>query len=280
MTPSADSLSKRIKLHYDRTGLDRLILDALAASGKDVDRLRPEDLAPVDEFHVRGREATLALGRAAGLRAKMSVLDVGCGIGGPSRCLAEAFGCRVTGVDLAGEYCRVAAVLAERVSLSRQVIYCRCDALELPFPEAGFDAVWSQHAAMNIPDKARLYREMYRVLKPGGVLAIHDVLAGDAGPVVFPVPWARTAGTSFLADAETLRGFIEAAGFIIRRREDTTAIALRWFAEMAGRRRRGGPPRLTPRLLLGAGMDEALANVRCNLQEGRISLVQLIAEKN
>ena len=227
--PASSSVNEEIKQHYTRSDLATVILTALSNVGKDVNNLKPEDLAPIDEFHIRGREATLELARAAGLEASKQVLDIGSGVGGPSRCIAREFACRVTGIDLTDEYCRVATMLAERTGLSHLVSYRQGDALNIPFPDRAFDVVWTQHVAMNIPDKATLYREMYRVLKPGGVLAIYDILAGPGGPVLFPVPWARLPETSFLVTLEQLRGLLEASGFEISVWEDTTAAARDWF---------------------------------------------------
>src|SRR5690606_5294275 len=141
------------------------------------------------------------------------VLDVGSGIGGTSRCLAREFGCRVTGIDLTEEYCRTAAMLSARIGLAHLVDYRQGDATNLPFADASFDVVWTEHAAMNIPDKLRLYREMHRVLEPGGTLAIHDILAGPSDEVLFPVPWARTPESSFLVTPDELRKLLDEAGF-------------------------------------------------------------------
>lgn len=161
-------VSESVQAHYTRSGLGDLILAALERAGKNLNRLTPEDLAPIDEFHIRGRTATLELARAAKVDATKRVLDVGSGVGGTSRCLAREFGCRVTGIDLTEEYCSAAAMLSDRTGLGELVDYRHGDATSLPFPDASFDIVWTEHAAMNIPDKPRLYQEMYRVLKPGG----------------------------------------------------------------------------------------------------------------
>lgn len=203
-------LNQDIQQHYTRPDLGSLILAALEKAGKDINRLAPADLAPVDEFHIRGRAATLELARAAGIDSTKQVLDVGSGVGGSSRCLAGEFGCRVTGIDLTDEYCRVAAMLSERIGLSALVSYRQGDALNLPFANDTFDVVWTEHAAMNIPNKPRLYREMYRVLKPGGTLAIYDILAGPSGPVLFPVPWARLPETR---GEEGVRSCIDISGW-------------------------------------------------------------------
>lgn len=215
-------VNETVQVHYTRSGLGSLILAALEEAGKDLNRLTPEDLAPIDEFHIRGRAATLELARTARVDSTKRVLDVGSGIGGTSRCLAREFGCSVTSIDLTEEYCSAAAMLSERIGLAELVDYRQGDATSLPFPDASFDIVWTEHAAMNIPDKPRLYKEMYRVLKPGGTLAIYDILAGPSGPVLFPVPWARTPTASFLVTPDELRSLLDEAGFNIEAWLDTT----------------------------------------------------------
>ena len=272
-------MNENIQRHYTRPDLGKRILAALNKAGKDINRLTPEDLAPVDEFHIRGRAATLELAQAARLDPTKHILDVGSGLGGSSRCIAREFGCRVTGIDLTDEYCSVATMLSERIGLGGLVSYRQGDALNLPFPDGSFDVVWTEHTAMNIPDKPRLYREMSRVLKPGGTLAIYDILAGPSGPVLFPVPWARSPETSFLVTPQELRKMLDKAGFKITNWTDTTSAARAWFVSLAERIHKHGLPTLGFHVLLGPDFQIMAENQRRNLEEGRIALAQVVANK-
>jgi|SRR5215208_1854736 len=275
----SNELNQAIQAHYAASDVGKQILGALQNMGKDIDRLTAADLAPIDEFHIRGRAATLELAKAAGIDSTKKVLDVGSGLGGPARSLAREFGCQVTGIDLTNEYCRAAEMLTERVGLSTHVEFLQGDALDLPFAGATFDVVWTEHVAMNIPDKPRLYGEMHRVLKPGGTLAIYDILTGPAGTVHFPVPWARVPETSFLATPEELRRLLEQVGFSIADWADTTQQARAWFAVLAEKMRSQGLPPLGFHVFLGPEFKEMAQNQRRNLDEGRIVLAQVVARK-
>jgi len=274
-----NAVNDAIQMHYARSDLGNVILAALERAGKDVKHLTLEELAPVDEFHIRGRAATLELARACGLNSSQRVLDVGSGIGGTSRCLAKEFACRVTGIDLTEEYCNAAVLLSAKVGLADLVDFRQGDATNLPFDDASFDVVWTEHVAMNIPDKSRLYREMHRVLKPGGTLAICDILAGPSDPVLFPVPWARTPDTSFLVQPDELRGLLDDAGFKVKQWSDTTDAARTWFVALAEKIRSEGLPPIGFHILLGADFPVMAQNQRRNLEEGRIVLAQIVASR-
>ena len=165
-----------VETHYTRQDLGGIILAALKRAGKDIDHLTPDDLAPVDEFHGGQRQATIRLADLLGFRGGERVLDIGSGIGGPSRFLASRYGCQVAGIDLTAEFCRVAEMLTRLTGLTDKVGYRQGNALDLPFEDMSFDVVWSQNASMNIADRDRLYSEMHRVLKPGGRLALQEVV--------------------------------------------------------------------------------------------------------
>lgn len=170
-------------------------------------------------------------------------------------------------------------MLSAKVGLADPVDYRQEDATNLPFDDGVFDVVWTEHVAMNIPDKPRLYKEMHRVLKPGGTLAIYDVLAGPSGGVLFPVPWARTPDTSFLVQPNELRRLLEDTGFTISGWSDTTAAACAWFTALPERIRKEGFPPLGFHLLVGSDFQAMAQNQGRNLQEGRIVLGQVVARK-
>jgi len=270
-------LERAVAGHYARLDV-RLILDALRAAGKDTDALTIDDLAPIDEFHIRGREATVELADALGLDAGQHVLDVGSGIGGPSRYVAHAHGARVTGIDLTAEYCTLAERFARSTGLAERLAYHHGSALAMPFEGGAFDAAYTQHVAMNIADKPALYREIARVLKPGAAFGIYDVLKGPGGEVVYPTPWANDASTSFLVPPDEMRRLLEAAGFRIESWRDATAAGQAYFERMLGRIAESGPPPLGLHLLL-PDFPMRIQNMMRGLAEDRIAVVQIVCRK-
>ena len=234
------------------------------------------DLAPLDHFHAGGVAATRRLAALAGIDAASRVLDVGSGIGGPARHLAETFGCSVVGIDLTAEYCRLAQALSERTGLAGKVSFQPANALDLPFADGSFDVAWTQHVAMNIGDRPKLCGEMYRVLKPGGRIAFYDAVAIKGQEPMFPVPWARDASTSFLWEADATRAVLEKTGFKIRTWRDATEEAKQFFAAR--------PPPPTPsalglHLLMGPEFRTMAGNFGRNVMEGRVGLLMAVGEK-
>jgi ubiquinone/menaquinone biosynthesis C-methylase UbiE len=275
----ASDMSNDIASHYSGRGdLAKAIAEGLRAAGKDPANLTAADLATVDEFHIRGRKATLEIGSRMKLAPDSHVLDIGSGLGGAARTISETHGCRVTGVDLTPAFCEAAAELSGWVGLADRVAFRQGDATDLPFAEGEFDAAMTIHAAMNIPAKDRLYREARRVVKSGGVFIVYDVLQGEGGDVLFPVPWAREASISHLASHDEMTAFLEGAGFTILDAEDSTEESHRWFEAMVERMARSGPPPVGFQLFLGSDFPEMVRNQIRNLAERRIRTVTYVCE--
>ncbi|HHZ07388.1 MAG TPA: methyltransferase domain-containing protein [Rhizobiales bacterium] len=267
-----------VESHYRGSGdLSNVIADKLRKAGKEMDRLTTADLATVDEFHIRGRKATLELAGYLNLGPSSDVLDIGSGLGGPARTIAETFGCHVTGVDLTQEFCDAAAALSGWVGLSDRVAFRQGDATSLPFADAVFDAAITMHVAMNIAAKDRMYAEARRVLKPGGRFVVYDVLQGEGGDVLFPVPWAREPSISHLATPDTMPLLLSDAGFRVLKVEDSTEESQRWFEEMATRMA-GSVPAVTFQAFLGNDFAAMARNQVINLRERRIRTVSYVCE--
>jgi ubiquinone/menaquinone biosynthesis C-methylase UbiE len=263
-----------VRDHYRATGLTGRLKIALTVLGPEDQRLTPQQLGALDQFHTRGLAATAELAKLAGITADMSVLDVGSGVGGPARFLAATYGCRVTGIDLSEPFVDAARYLTQRTGQSEQVSFHAASALELPSDESRFDVVLLQHVAMNIADRARLYREIRRVLKPGGRFATFDVVANGSEPY-YPVPWARTPTTSFLLTADATREAIEQAGFRTLAWQDDTEAAKAWITQL---RASGPPPSLNLGVVMGPDFAQLSANLGRNLLEGRLGILTAVFE--
>jgi SAM-dependent methyltransferase len=265
--------------HYGAEPLVARIDEALRRAGKGDRSLGWADLVPLDQFHVRGLGATRELAESLGLGAGANVLDVGCGLGGPARFLAATYQCHVTGIDLSQPFIDAAQMLTERAGLSDMVTFRQGNALNLPFADESFDHAWTQHVAMNIADRAGFYSSIRRVLRPGGRLAIYDVVAGDGGTPIFPMPWARVPETSFLLTPEAMRDALASAGFTEVSWADKTDAGRAWAAEMQANRE-AKPAPLGIHIVMGPRFAEMTANLGRNLQERRIRLVEAIMARS
>lgn len=234
------------------------------------------ELGNFDQFHAGGLAATVELAKRAGITRDMRVLDAGSGLGGPSRYLAETIGGRIIGVDLTPSYVAIATLLAERAGLAENVRYQVGSILELPFADGAFDVVWSQHVVMNIDDRARLYRELRRVVKMGGTFAFYDpyIASADAVPR-YPLPWAETPATSTLLTREATVAALEAAGLRVLAFDDVTQIGVEWLARQQQQQQ---PGQATLGMVVGERMREMVANFARNLSEGRLRLVMGICQ--
>ena len=264
--------------HYETSGLLEALRRGLAAQGLSPERLSVDDLAAADEFHIGGRQATVEFHDQLGWQEGDALLDVGCGLGGTARYVASRHGARVTGIDLTPEYVSTGQAVNEWVGLSDRIGLRVGSALDLPFADASFDGAYMMHVGMNIPDKPALFRGVARVLRPGAVFGVYDVMRAGDGEVAYPVPWAETADTSALAAPADYEGALAGAGFEVTASRDRRAFAVEFFerlrARLAGT---DGPPPIGLHLVLGPSAQDKIRNMIAAIASGAIAPVEMVA---
>lgn len=270
-------MDDQLETHYVRSDdLVAAIEARLRQSGREPGRVTAAELASLDEFHVRGRSATLEVAERLGVDEASRVLDVGCGLGGPARTVASAYACRVVGVDLSPEFCRAASILSAWLALEDRVAFVPSDATALPFREERFDAAMSIHTGMNVADKDAMYREIRRVLRPGAAFVAYDVVRGPGGPVRFPVPWATGPEASHLVTTDEMTSLLGGAGFDVVEVEDSSDEGLAWFTDLRRRVAESGAPAVGFDVFLGPAFSAMAENQVDNLAERRIGTATFV----
>lgn len=266
----------RVSEHYAHGDLLAAIRTGVAKLGKTSQSVSIDDLGPVDEFHIGGRQASREFLDQLELAATDRVLDVGCGLGGPARFTADRYGCQVAGIDLTAEYIETGRALCDWVGLAGRIDLTQGSALEMAYADNSFDSGYMMHVGMNIADKGALFREIHRVLKPGGRFGIYDVMRIGEGDLTYPVPWASEADHSHLGAPAEYRDMLQASGFELAAERDRHAFALEFFAQAkAQATSSGGPPPLGLHVLMGDSARVKFAN----LVAGRLAPVEMIARK-
>jgi 2-polyprenyl-3-methyl-5-hydroxy-6-metoxy-1,4-benzoquinol methylase len=270
---------KHIHSYYSPNDLYNRIIDGLNKLGTDLSQVTLDDLKPVDEFHIRGDAATRELIKLAAFSSDQHILDVGCGIGGSTRRLSHETGCRVTGIDLSDEYIDTAKQLTQLLKMEDRVDFHATSALALPFDSDSFDGVWSLQMNMNVEDKLSWLTETCRVLKPGGRAVLYEVCGNKNTPPHFPVPWAQDGSMSFLATPEDFRNLITSAGLQVSAWNDKTDLAKQTFAKVQKPVGKPDLPILGVYMLVGDDISTKAYNLRRNLEEERVSLIETVAVK-
>lgn len=269
-------IEQQVARHYGAADLERNVLAALKAAGKDIDRLTIDDLSALDEFHLGWRAQTAGLTDRLGLKPDEHLLDIGCGIGGPARYCAAHHGCRVTGLDLTPAFIAVAKTLTERCGLADRAAFHEGSALAMPFADATFDAALLIHVGMNIADKAALFAQARRVLKTGGRFAVYDVMLMGTAPLTYPMPWSEHPETSFVASPAQYRDWLAGAGFQLEAERNQRAEVLQQVEAMRARSAEEGPPLLGLHVIMGPQAKERLKNVLGALEQGLIAPIEMM----
>ena len=278
------STALRIQENYTINAMMDRIKQALEKAGFGSTAVKWSDLVTFDQFHVRGLEATKEMAEALKLTSGQNLLDVGSGLGGPARYLAAAHDVHITGIDITPDFVETSNYLSDRAGIADQLTFQQGDATELPFKDEQFDIAYTQHVAMNIENKLKLYQGVHSVLKKGGQFAIYDAIKGNDQPVIYPTPWAREEAISFLSTEKEMNEMLATAGFKIISFTDKTDISKEWFQELRQQREQQQqsqqPPNpLNPISILGPEMAPAIGNFAKNVMDGRVRVVQYIVEK-
>ncbi|MCD4742589.1 MAG: class I SAM-dependent methyltransferase [Desulfobacteraceae bacterium] len=286
-------MEEKIKEHYSPYGqpeatndLKDRIVSALKQAGKDIQNLEIKDLSIIDQLHTGGHLATIEIVKKAGLNPGAKILDAGCGIGGSSRLLANKFQLKVTGIDIVDEFIQTAGFLTDLVeknyNLNNLVEFNQGSILELPLPDGIYDAVLSQHTLMNIKEKDVLFNEFNRVLKPGALLLLHEVVKKEDIPIDLPVPWAASYDISFLNTWDVLLKICQNAGFELVYYSDKAEQAEQWWVKVkeVTEKFAENPRPLGPHIIFGENGKKFGKTMTSNVQTNRINVIEAVLKKH
>lgn len=265
--------------HWAKGDVYGLIVSALRETGKPLDGLTIEDLAPVDHFHARGFPATVELADRLPIEPEQHILDIGCGLGGPARYIARRFQCRVSGIDITPPFVEAANKLTALLRMEAQVHIALGDGQALPYPDAGFDGAYTQHVTMNVADRRRFFGEAHRVMKPGAFFALTEHGLGPNGQPHHPLPWSEDGAGAWLVTPSQTRTLLEEAGFEAVAVEDTGTKYVAAYKAALEKAEQGALPPLGIHLLMGETAVQKMRNARRNIEEGRTHPIQLVCRK-
>lgn len=270
----------QVSTHYSNATIINSIRSGLQKSGIDLENVSVDDLGPVDEFHTGGRVATEHLLNELNFDTHKHVLDIGCGIGGTSRYLADRYNTTITGIDLTNEYIDAGNILNQWVSLDDKISLQCADANNIPSEDNEFDLAVMLHVGMNIADKFALFTEVARVLNKGGEFAIYDVMLKDAAEINYPVPWATDKSMSYLEPMEHYVDYLERAGFRIEKKLRRGEFAKSFFRKMQNATENSNePPAIGLHLLVGPSVKEKMGNFSKAVFDGLVEPTEIIARK-
>lgn len=256
-----------------------LIVAALTKASKPLESLSVEDLAPVDHFHARGFPATVELADRLSIKACEHILDIGCGLGGPARYIAQRFGCKVSGVDITAPFIEAANKLTACLHMEDRVHLELGDGQHLPYPDSAFDGAYAQHVTMNVADRPRFFAEAYRVLRPGGFFALTEHGLGPTGSPHHPVPWSEDGSGAYLISPADTQATLERAGFSGVVIEDTGAKYLAGYRVAIQKARKGELPPLGVHILMGDTALQKIRNAARNIEDGRTRPIEVFCSK-
>ncbi|MCV2890639.1 class I SAM-dependent methyltransferase [Ruegeria aquimaris] len=271
--------AQEISDHWGKGDVYSRILETMQLAGIDPNTLTIEQLAPVDHFHARGFPATVELADALPIREGDTLVDIGCGIGGPARYLAKRFSCRVEGIDITAPFIDAANKLSALVAMQDAVRCQHGDGQNLPYEDETFDGGYSQHVLMNVPDRTAFFAEAFRVLKPGAFFALTEHGLGPVGEPHHPVPWSEDGSGAHLMRPSDTVDVLNETGFRNIEVTDTGEKYLQGYKAAMALAAKGEAPVFGTHILLGELAPQIVKNAARNIEERRTQPVQIICRK-
>jgi ubiquinone/menaquinone biosynthesis C-methylase UbiE len=251
------------------------IIDRMVTEAGWQDPLSPDQLDRLDQFHVGGMDAVDTLISSLGVRTGDKVLDIGSGLGGPARRVAQKTGAAVHGVDVTQSYVEAAQFLTGRSDLGPLVSFEQVDIAALG-TSTPYDAAITIHVQMNVEDKVSFFGAIRANLRPGGRLALWEICSTGENDPVWPMPWSMDGTDSYLTTGDGLRQAAIDTGFEVLEWSDETQWATDWFASTF---KDGPPPGPALPKLLNDGFTRVL-NLAGALGDGTVSIVRGVLAKS
>lgn len=274
-----------VKTGSDDALLWKTLVATLAANSIPLSDLSTDLLAPIDQLHIGGRQATIKLLEDARIQPGSQGIEIGSGLGGTARLIRDRFHAQITAIDITPAFTYACDAINRALGYTEIVSVCG-DACEQHTEAHSQDFVISQHTLMNIPDKAAVLATLANSLKPGGLLLLHEVVSGtNPSPLALPVPWASEPEHSHLPDQQALDVLLHAQGFRPLYLLDVTENALAWRKKHsqreAGDQARGKTQTaspLSPQLIFGERFIQMGKNLMANLAEEKVRVIEAIYE--
>ena len=250
----------------------QMILDAIGKIGITEADINRKHTSAFDEFHVRGRAVSEELFSNIELNKDSLVLDLGCGLGGTCRMLAEKYDCVIHGIDYSEQHIETADSLSELIGLDDLTPFKQGDATELPYPSEQFDLVITQHVQMCIADKEKFYSEVKRVLRKDGRFIYYDVLKKSEGALTYPLPWVDEAANNHLITSSQLKEHLHSQGFNKVSTQDQTQKGIDFLSSFLSKAE-DKPVILTgQKILMGDNALDKITNLYQALKDGIVGL--------